>query len=146
MSEITFPPPTTTPFGERVARRLREEKLAWLTTVGADGTPQPNPVWFLWEGGNTILVYSMTQAARVANIERNPRVSFNFDGDGKGENIIVMTGEARICPDEPSAAENQAYAEKYAGYIADGPWGTPEKFAEKYRVPIRITPAKVRGN
>jgi PPOX class probable F420-dependent enzyme len=72
VSEISFPPPTSTPFGERVARRLREEKLAWLT-VGADGTPQPNPVWFLWEG-DTILIYSMTHAARVANIKHMPRI------------------------------------------------------------------------
>jgi PPOX class probable F420-dependent enzyme len=145
MSESSAMPPTSTPFGERVARRLREEKVAWLTTVGADGAPQPNPVWFLWEG-DTILMYSLPHAARVANIKRNPRVSFNFDGDGTGENIIVIAGEARICPEVPSAAENRAYANKYAGYIADGPWGTPEKFAAKYTVPIRITPMKVRGN
>jgi PPOX class probable F420-dependent enzyme len=145
MSEIPFPPATTTPFGERVARRLKEEKLAWLTTVGPDGTPQPNPIWFLWEG-DTILMYSLPDAARLANIKRNPRVSFNFDGNGRGGNIIVMVGEARICPEEPSAAENEAYAAKYAEYIAGGPWGTPEKFAEKYTVPVRITPVKVRGN
>ena len=23
--------------------------MAWMTTVGDDGTPQPNPVWFLWD-------------------------------------------------------------------------------------------------
>lgn len=97
MSESSAMPPTSTAFGGRVARRLREEKLAWLTTVGEDGTPQPNPVWFLWEG-DTILMYSLPHAARVANIKRNPRVSFNFDGDGRGGNIIVIGGEARICP------------------------------------------------
>jgi hypothetical protein len=37
-------PDPATPFGERVARRLREEAVIWLTTMGADGTPQPNPV------------------------------------------------------------------------------------------------------
>ena len=34
---------TTTPFGERAQRRLRDERLAWLTTTSADGTPQPVP-------------------------------------------------------------------------------------------------------
>ena len=38
-------PDPSTPFGERVQRRLREELLVWLTTVGRDGAPQPNPVW-----------------------------------------------------------------------------------------------------
>ena len=41
---------TATPFGERAQRRLRDDKLAWLTTTSADGTPQPVPVWFLWDG------------------------------------------------------------------------------------------------
>lgn len=35
--------------GERVRRRLRDEHI--ISTVGADGTRQPNPVWFLWGGG-----------------------------------------------------------------------------------------------
>ncbi len=45
----------STPFGARVAQRLREEHLIWLTTVGADGTPQPNPVWFLWDGASVLV-------------------------------------------------------------------------------------------
>ena len=30
---------TTTDFGKRVERRLREETMIWLTTVRRDGTP-----------------------------------------------------------------------------------------------------------
>ena len=37
---------TSTPFGQRAQRRLREDRLAWLTTTSADGTPRPVPVWF----------------------------------------------------------------------------------------------------
>ncbi len=43
-------PDPSTEFGERVARRLRDEVVAWLTLVDGSGTPQPAPVWFLWEG------------------------------------------------------------------------------------------------
>ena len=48
---------TTSEFGKRVMKRLDEETTAWLTTIGADGTPQPRPIWFLWDG-ETILIYS----------------------------------------------------------------------------------------
>src|SRR6266581_1156609 len=48
-------PDPSTPFGERVARRLRDERLIWLTTVDAKGIPQPTPVWFLWDGARLIL-------------------------------------------------------------------------------------------
>jgi len=47
----------STDFGARVARRLDDEIMIWLTTVRADGTPQPSPVWFLWID-QSILIYS----------------------------------------------------------------------------------------
>src|SRR5215471_14704970 len=107
-------PSPTTPFGERVARRLREEPVLWLTTVGADGTPQPNPVWFLWEGEDSILVYNRADANRVTHVKHRPRVSLNFDGNGSGGDIVVMTGDAELLDDFPPADEYKPYADKYA--------------------------------
>ena len=43
----------STEFGARVARRLREETVVWLTTVTPSGAPLPRPVGFLWDGGDT---------------------------------------------------------------------------------------------
>ena len=43
-------PDPSTEFGARVARRLDEEVVAWLTVVDGAGTPQPAPIWFLWDG------------------------------------------------------------------------------------------------
>jgi hypothetical protein len=37
-------PDRSTAYGERVRRRLAEEPSIWLTTVGRDGVPQPNPI------------------------------------------------------------------------------------------------------
>ena len=139
----TILPDPATPFGERVARRLREEKIIWLTTTGADGTPQPAPVWFLWED-ETFLIYTLANAKRLAHIERNPRVALNFDGDGTGGDIIVFTGEARQAPDTPPANQYPAYAEKYHDLIAEE-FQTPENFARGYPIALRITPTKVRG-
>jgi PPOX class probable F420-dependent enzyme len=137
-------PPPSTPFGERVARRLRDDHLIWLTTVGADGTPQPNPVWFLWDG-ETFLMYSLPDAARLAHIKRNHRVSLNLDGNGQGGDIIVIAGDALISPEDPPADQNATYSDKYKDFIARG-FQTPANFAEQYSVPIRITPTKVRGH
>jgi PPOX class probable F420-dependent enzyme len=139
----TILPDPATSFGERVARRLREEVVIWLTTTGADGTPQPAPVWFLWEG-ETFLIYTLTNAKRLAHIERNPRVALHFDGDGTGGDIIVFTGEARRAPDEPPADQHPAYAAKYRDLIAEE-FQAAEIFARDYPVALRITPRKVRG-
>ncbi len=136
-------PSPSTPFGERVERRLREEPIIWLTTTGADGTPQPNPVWFLWDG-DSFLVYSLPDAARLPHIQRTPRVALHFDGNGKGGDIVIFTGEARVSQDEPPADQVPVYVEKYQDFIARS-FGTPAAFAAKYSVALRITPSKVRG-
>ena len=45
---VVLPDPGTE-FGARVARRLHEDAIAWLTLTDQAGTPQPAPVWFLWD-------------------------------------------------------------------------------------------------
>jgi PPOX class probable F420-dependent enzyme len=139
----TVLPNPATAYGARVARRLREEKIIWLTTVGEDGTPQPNPVWFLWDGASA-LIYNLNSARRIAHLRRSPRVSLHFDGDGKGGDIVVLSGEARSSPQEPPADQVPAYVEKYREEIARL-FGTPANFAAQYAVAMRITPEKVRG-
>jgi PPOX class probable F420-dependent enzyme len=135
----------STEFGQRVERRLREEKLAWLTTVDRTGTPQPVPVWFLWDGGVGIVVYSRPDTPKLRAIERNPRVSLNLDGNGSGGDIVVALGEAAVSDGDPPAHEVPAYVEKYAPLIARNGW-TPESFAADYSVPIRIAVRRVRGH
>jgi len=103
-------PDPATPFGERVASRLRDERLIWLTTVNAKGVPQPTPVWFLWDGAtSSFLIYSRTEAKRLIHIRQNSQVALNFDGDGRGGNIIVITGEARVSSDDPPANQLPTY-------------------------------------
>jgi PPOX class probable F420-dependent enzyme len=139
-------PDPSTAFGERVARRLRDERLIWLTTVDAKGMPQPTPVWFLWdETTSTILIYSRADAKRLAHLQHNPRVALNFDGNGTGGDIIVITGEARVSRDDPSADHLPIYVEKYRDFIARG-FTTPENFALIYSVPLRTRPIALRGH
>ncbi len=139
-------PDPSTPFGERVVRRLREDRLIWFTTVDAKGTPQPTPVWFLWDDTNsTILIYSRADAKRLEHIQRNPRIALHFDGNGKGGDIIVITGEGQLSPSDPPADRLPAYVDKYRDFIATR-YETPEKFAQVYSVALRILPTRVRGH
>src|SRR5579864_9547768 len=105
-------PDPSTPFGQRVARRLREDRLIWLTTVDAKGAPQPAPVWFLWEETtSTILIYSLNGAKRLEHIQQNPRVALNFDGNGSGGDIIVITGQAQLSQNDPPADRLPVYVQ-----------------------------------
>lgn len=135
---------TNTAWGARVAQRLQHETVIWLTTVGADGVPQPSPVWFLWHEG-CVLVYSKPNMPKLHNIARNPAVALHFDGNGRGGDIIVLTGAAELGPQTPPADEMPAYVEKYAADFARNGWSAAQ-FAQLYSVALWVTPRKVRGH
>jgi PPOX class probable F420-dependent enzyme len=135
---------TTTGFGARVTRRLDEEIVIWLTTLDSRDTPQPRPVWFLWDG-ESILTYSRPGTHKIDHINRSSRVALNLNTNKTGGDVVVITGDALINPDVPPAHENAAYVAKYAERIADIGY-TPESFAAAYSVPIRITPTDLRGS
>jgi PPOX class probable F420-dependent enzyme len=135
---------TSSEFGARAAAHLRDEQVVWLTTVTKAGAPLPRPVWFLWDGAETVLVYSMP-GARVANLARNPNVTLNFSGDGKGGDIVVIRGTAALDESVPPADENPDYLAKYAdGITRIGT--TASGFATRYSVPVRVTFARVDGH
>jgi PPOX class probable F420-dependent enzyme len=136
-------PDPSTRFGERVARRLRDEIVVWLTTVGVDGTPQPNPVWFLWDG-DTFLIYNLAAAKRLEHIKRKPKVALHFDINGQGGDVVVIAGEAHVSPQEPPADQVADYVTKYGKRMAQVS-GSQSEFAAKYSVALRIKPTKVRG-
>lgn len=133
-----------TEFGARVARHLREEIVVWMTTVAPAGGPVPMPVWFLWDGDETVRVYSR-RSPRLRNIEANPHVSLNFAGDGGGGDIVVLSGTATADPALPPANEDADYVTKYRDHIARIGL-TPETFALRYEIPVRIQLTRVRGH
>ncbi|MEP7021208.1 MAG: TIGR03667 family PPOX class F420-dependent oxidoreductase [Pseudonocardiales bacterium] len=138
-------PDASSAFGRRVRERVRDDLLVWFTTVGADGSPQPNPVWFIWVEPSTVLTYNMATAARLAHIARNPRVSLNFDGDGQGGDIIVLTGRAELAPQSPAPHENPEYLAKYGEPMTQVS-GSPEAFSAAYPVAVTIALDRVRGH
>jgi len=134
---------TSTNFGARVDRRLREEVIAWLVTVSPAGLPQPSPVWFLWDGAASLLVYSQPGTPKLRNIAANARVAVHLDSDGTGGDVVVLSGRARQT-DEAPAHRVEAYVAKYGDLIAGNGW-TPASFAVDYSVPLRVELTRVHG-
>lgn len=135
---------TNTEFGQRVARRLAEERIAWLTTIDSSGAPQPRPVWFLWDG-ETFLIYSRPGTAKLRHVAERSQVALHLDGDGLGGDIVVFTGQAEIDPAAPPADQVPAYAAKYRpGFARIGMLAA--EFAASYSVALRVTPLKLRGH
>jgi PPOX class probable F420-dependent enzyme len=134
---------TNTDFGARVAKRLLQEEVIWLTTVRPDGVPQPNPVWFLWEG-DTITIYSQPGAHKVGHIRSHPQVALNFNSTADGSEVVIFTGEAHIVPNPAPVNANSAYLKKYARGITDINL-TPDSMARDYSTVIHVTLKHVRG-
>ena len=133
----------TTRFGRHVSRRLRQEKVIWLTTVDSNNAPQPRPVWFHWDG-ETILIFSEQGKAKLRHIAANPNVSLNFNTDEDGGDVVVILGEAKILGNSPPENRIKTYLRKYREGIRSLNM-TIEEFAQTYSVPILITPRAIRG-
>ena len=60
---------------ETKAKKLaKQEYIIWLTTVDSTNTPQPRPVWFIWDG-TAIIVYSLNDGAKLRHIQANDQVA-----------------------------------------------------------------------
>lgn len=134
---------TTTEFGQRVERRLAEELVIWLVTIDRGGTPQPKPVWFIREG-ETLLIYSQPDTAKVRHIQERPRVALNFNTDAEGDDVIVLLGTAAIDPAAPPPNQHAAFSAKHVDAIP-GINMTPEQYAATYSLAIRVRLERVRG-
>jgi len=128
--------------GARALDRLRHDIVAWLTTVRPDGLPQTSVVWFLWRE-EEILIYSRPHTPKLRNIAQSQGVSFALNSDQQGDNMLTMSGTARIDSSLPPAQQIEAYLDKYRNGVR-GLGMTPETFGNAYSVPIVITPVLVR--
>jgi len=136
-------PDPATQFGARVRNRLRDEQVIWFTAVADDGTPQPNPVWFVWQD-DALLVYNKRGARRLDYVRERPRVALHLNGDQRGGDIIVFTGIAEVPDDAPPPHAVPAYLDKYRRSMT-GVSGSPEAFSEAYPTAVRVRPMRVRG-
>ena len=134
----------TTDFGQKAKQHLEQEYVIWFTTISADLTPQPRPVWFIWED-DSFLIFSRPDAHKVAHLKQHPNAALHFNTDEKAEeDVIVFLGRAEIDSDVSPAHEVPAYLEKYQTGIA-GLNMTLKSFSQEYALAIRVTPTKVRG-
>lgn len=131
--------------GERrrhVEDRLRGDLIAWLTTVAPGGQPVSVPVWFLLRDDESILVYSQPGKSKLRNIAASPRVALGLDVTDIGRDVIRLHGTAQPADDVPAADRNPQFIEKYAERMR-AVFGTPERMAGLYSVPLLVAPTRL---
>ena len=115
----------STEFGAARRTTRATEIVVWMTTVTPSGAPLPMPVWFLWEGGESVVVFSReSRACATSRRTRTCRSTSRATGAAAGSSC---------CPGAPrstaTARAHQvgAYIEKYADHI-ERLSHTPESF------------------
>jgi len=122
-----------------VTDRLTADHYGWLTTVAKSGQPVPKLIWFYFDGA-AVVIYSVPGAAKVAHVQRHPRVSLNLDPDGNGSGIVVIGGEATIDATDVDCRTDEPYWAKYAESAAK--FGLTEAMAG-YSTRLKIAIDKV---
>jgi PPOX class probable F420-dependent enzyme len=125
---------------QEVSDRLESDRYGWLTTVAKSGQPVPRLVGFLFDG-NELTVYSMPNAAKIAHIEANPRVSLNLESDGRGSGVIVVGGEARVDAVDANPMADKDYVAKYGEYAKS--MGMSDEFLSRFNTRLKISIDKV---
>ena len=74
-----------------------------MCPISPDGGPRPIPVWFLWDGGRSILLYSRPDKRKLQNIAANPKVELCYMD--AGHNQVRLTGFAEIVTERPLLEE-----------------------------------------
>lgn len=77
----------------QIEKHLREDAIAWLTTVTPSGRPAPRPVWFSWDG-TRITTYSQPHGAKLRHIAANGRLTVHFNCAPGGGDVVVISGRA----------------------------------------------------
>ena len=115
--------PTSSPIPASHADLLESKALAHVATVGADGAPQSNPVWFDWDG-ELIRFSQTTTRQKLRNVQREPRVALSIVDPENPYRYLEVRGTVVAVDPDPEKAFIDAMAQKYLG-AEKYPWNRP---------------------
>src|SRR5438309_85779 len=93
---------------------LNSTALAHIATIGPNGEPQVNPVWFGWDGQN--LLFSQTKTRqKVRNLARDPRIAVSVVDPGNPFRYLEIRGVVSRIEDDPNNQFIDSMAKKYLG-------------------------------
>ena len=108
---------------EKYLDLLESTALADVATIGPNGEPQVNPVWFGWDGKR--LKFSQTTARqKKKNLDREPRVALSIVDPQNPYRYLEIRGKVVAVEDDPDNAFINAMAKKYMG-VDEYPWHQP---------------------
>lgn len=93
---------------------LETTALIHVATIGPDGEPQSNPVWFDWDGEH--IKFSQTKTRqKYKNVERDPRIAVSLVDPENPYRYLEVRGEVTEVEEDPDNDFINAMAKKYLG-------------------------------
>lgn len=91
---------------------LETNALIHVATIGPDGEPQSNPVWFDWDGEN--IKFSQTKTRqKYKNVDRDPRIAVSLVDPENPYRYLEVRGEVTEIEEDPNNDFINAMAKKY---------------------------------
>jgi PPOX class probable F420-dependent enzyme len=103
---------------------LESTALAHVATIGPNGEPQNNPVWFGWDGTH-IRFSQTTTRQKTKNLERDPRISLSIVDPANPYRYIEIRGKLVAVEPDPDIDFISRMAKKYMG-VDRYPWHNPK--------------------
>ena len=101
---------------------LDQKVLAHVGTIGPDGEPQNNPVWFDTQDG-FIRFSQTTTRQKYRNVQRDPRVAISIVDENDPYRYLEIRGTVERIDPDPDKAFINSMAKKYLGQDVYG--GSP---------------------
>jgi PPOX class probable F420-dependent enzyme len=102
---------------------LESTALAHVATIGPQGEPQVNPVWFGWDG-ERLRFSQTTTRQKYRNLKREPRVALSIVDPTNPFRYLELRGRVVAVEPDPEFAFINSMAKKYLGQDSY-PWNRP---------------------
>ena len=119
---------------------LASAALGHLATVGSDGRPQVNPVWFIADGERVYLSVK-ADTVKYRNLRAHPHVAMSISDPNDPERYVEVRGEVVDFELFDTLDWVNALSRKYTG--ADYTKGAPGE--HRYKIAIRIDAWTAQG-
>jgi PPOX class probable F420-dependent enzyme len=115
---------------------LESTALAHAATIGPDGEPQTQPVWFRWNGTHLLISHTKSRQ-KYRNLRREPRIALVIVDPNDPYRYIEVRGTVEIEDDHTGEL-----IDRLSRRYKDKPW---KHRPGEERVILKVTPTKVMG-
>jgi PPOX class probable F420-dependent enzyme len=119
---------------------LREDRVAVVSTLNTDGSPQVTTIWYLLQEDGTLIMSTPSRTQKVKNLRRDPRIAVCA---GDERRSVSLSGTVTISEDQNVIRRD--LEQLVARYIKEEAARAPALalFLQQGRVALHVKPAKV---